>query len=237
MPSLDMPHHLRAEEWYKYREGVTLEPQNSASNHYGQKRGKKQNESVEAEETYVNAGFAAPVKIDAAIPPNTRVTLAFDADGPSENMTATAVSPDTPREDGGYYWGYTPRLASSLSTVFTESPYEGGYDYSIGTSERGITLRDLLKPLRETPEDAQDDATPTIPQWQHLLVVFGGVAGLEVALQNDKELQGKVSQASELFDAWVNLVQGQGSRTIRTEEAVWIGMMGLKELVDANASA
>jgi len=237
MPSLDMPHHLRAEEWCKYREGVTLEPQRSSSDHYGQKKGRKQNDPVETEETYVNAGFATPIKLDTAIPPNTRVTLAFDDDDQSENMTATAVSPDTPREDGGYYWGYAPRLASSLSTVFTESPYEGGYDYSIGTSERGITLADLLKPIRGTSEDAHDDATPTIPKWQHLLVVFGGVAGLEVALQNDKQLQGKVSQASELFDAWLNLVQGQGSRTIRTEEAVWIGLMGLKELVDANASA
>ena len=237
MPSLDMPHHLRAEEWCKYREGVTLEPQRSTSDHYGQKKGRKQNDTAEAEETYVNAGFSTPVKLDTAIPPNTRVTLAFDGDSPSENLTATAVSPDTPREDEGYYWGYTPRLASSLSTVFTESPYEGGYDYSIGTSERGITLGELLKALRGTSEDAQDNDRPTIPKWQHLLVVFGGVAGLEVALQNDKELQGKVSQASELFDAWVNLVQGQGSRTIRTEEAVWIGLMGLKELVDANVSA
>jgi predicted SPOUT superfamily RNA methylase MTH1 len=35
-----------------------------------------------------------------------------------------------------------------------------------------------------------------------------------------------------LFDAWVNLVPGQGSRTIRTEEAVEFGLCALKPWVD-----
>jgi predicted SPOUT superfamily RNA methylase MTH1 len=43
---------------------------------------------------------------------------------------------------------------------------------------------------------------------------------------------GKTS-ASELFDAWVNLVPGQGSRTIRTEEAVEFGLCALKPWVDS----
>lgn len=236
-----MPHHLRADEWLQYREGVTLEPQRQ-NNDQGQKKrtkhGDKAQDDEEPTEALVNAGLSQPVVINAAIPPNTRVTLHFDQAGPTENPTATAISPDTPREEGGYCWGFTPRLASTLSTVFTECPYPGGYDYSIGTSERGIPLHDLLKSLARDDNDNESKyhTMPAIPKWNHLLIVFGGVAGLEVALQNDKDLKSKVSQASELFDAWVNLVQGQGSRTIRTEEAVWIGLMGLKGFVDANAT-
>ncbi len=36
----------------------------------------------------------------------------------------------------------------------------------------------------------------------------------------------------ELFDAWVNVLPGQGSRTIRTEEAIWLGLMGLRPFVE-----
>jgi len=240
LPSLDMPHHLRAEEWLQYREGVTLEPQRHGHELGQKKRGKggEWQEEEAPQETLVNAGLSQPVKVDAAIPANTRVTLKFNENGPTEQPTASAISPDAPREEGGYYWGFAPRLASSLSTVFTECPFPRGYDYSIGTSERGIPLQDLLSPhSSSSSEDDNNRPTPTIPGWQHLLIVFGGVAGLEVALQNDKALKGKVTQASELFDAWVNLVQGQGSRTIRTEEAVWIGLMGLKGFVDANAGS
>jgi predicted SPOUT superfamily RNA methylase MTH1 len=43
---------------------------------------------------------------------------------------------------------------------------------------------------------------------------------------------GKTS-ANELFDAWVNLVPGQGSRTIRTEEAVEFGLCAVKPYVDS----
>ena len=65
-----------------------------------------------------------------------------------------------------------------------------------------------------------------------MLVVFGGVAGLEAAFRADKELVGMEAVGPEsLFDFWVNLREGQGSRTIRTEEAVWLGLMGLRDVV------
>lgn len=68
--------------------------------------------------------------------------------------------------------------------------------------------------------------------WQHLIIVFGGVGGLEMALQADQALLDKgVESVSEVFDHWVNLVPRQGSRTIRSEEAVWIGLMGTRRLV------
>ena len=40
------------------------------------------------------------------------------------DYTGTIVSPNTPREEKGTYWGYTTRLAKDISSVFSESPYE-----------------------------------------------------------------------------------------------------------------
>jgi len=197
LPSLDMPHHLRANEKSEYREGVT-----SRSTAAG---------------TLVDVGFANHILLpDVQIPSSTRVTVQLS----SNSSGAAAVAPSTPREDRGYYWGYTIRRCPSLSTVFTECPFDGGYDLSVGTSERGEALSSL------------DQAA--LPEYQHMLIVFGGVAGLETAARNDAELAKMgISPAGvgELFDHWVNVLPGQGSRTIRTEEAVWLGLMGLRAAV------
>ena len=40
------------------------------------------------------------------------------------------------------------------------------------------------------------------------------------------------AEVEKLFDHWVNLLPGQGSRTIRTEEAVWLGLTGLRGLFE-----
>ncbi len=178
--------------------------------------------------TLVDAGLPNKIFIPASVPPNTRVTLKFsESTGPSDTMSnelvAAAVAPSAPREEAGYYWGYSVRPASSLSNVFTESPYEGGYDLTFGTSERGVPISSL----NHRPPDE-----PQIPEFKHMLVVFGGVAGLEVAVKFDEELKGMgVTEPEGLFDYWVNLCPGQGSRTIRTEEALWLGLMGLRDIV------
>jgi len=78
------------------------------------------------------------------------------------------------------------------------------------------------------------DEEQKVEEFKHLLIVFGGVAGLEVAVKNDAVLQDKVTDTKDLFDRWINVCLGQGSRTIRTEEAVWIGLMGLRRLVVNN---
>ena len=178
--------------------------------------------------TYVDTGLRKTVYIANTIPSNTRLTVKFIDDdsilreGPNE-IKATAVAPSMPREADGYYWGYSTRNASSLSSVLTECPFDGGYDLSIGTSERGIPLPDF-----KSDEQA-------IPRFSHMIMVFGGVAGLEVAVQADEELKSLgVKSPEALFDRWVNLCPGQGSRTIRTEEAVWIGLMGLRDIVQKN---
>lgn len=213
LPSIDLPHHLRADEWCMYREGTTL----PGADEHG---------------TFVEAGLRIPVTVAEQIPENNRVTLKFSADGERaatdksyEIIKAEAVSPEEPREEGGYYWGYNVRRAGCISDVFTECGYDGGYDMTIGTSERGVDVQDLYG----------EDEEQKVGKFKHLLVVFGGLAGLEVAVKNDEELQKLgVVEAQEVFDRWINVCPGQGSRTIRTEEAVWIGLMGLRRLVVNN---
>jgi predicted SPOUT superfamily RNA methylase MTH1 len=175
----------------------------------------------------VYTGLPEPTRLaNLSIPENTRVTIKFRSSHPSHG--ADAVAPSAPREEAGYYWGYSVRRCASLSDVFTECPFEGGYDVSFGTSERGDDLSEVLQ---------QQD--PLLPKFEHLVIVFGGVAGLEAAVKVDKELEArgvKPGEARRLFDYWVNLLPGQGSRTIRTEEAVWLGLMGLRGLVQRNST-
>lgn len=213
LSSLDMPHHMRSEDVCAYREGVTTRSIRGASG-----------EPV----TLVECGLHEQVKVPLDLDPNTRVTVqippaAYESLGMP--FSGKVVSPEVPRETAGYYWGYTVRQASSLSSVFTECPYDGGYDASIGTSERGLPTASLTDPTSANKLDAT---------WMHMLLVFGGVAGLEAALANDQELTAAgVAGPAELFDFWINLVPGQGSRTIRTEEAVWVGLAALRPLVEA----
>lgn len=204
LQSLDIPSHLRANEWCEYREGISTR--------------------IVPQGTYVDCGLQNQQLVKGVeIPLDTRVTLKLTKQNSSE---AVAASPLAPREDAGYYWGYVIREAASLSTVFTECGYEGGYDLSIGTSERGNSVTGVVDRVLE------DSSKGT---WQHLILVFGGMKGLEEAAKNDEELVrmgiGK-GNVKELFDHWVNLLPGQGSRTIRTEEALWMGLMATRRLVD-----
>ncbi|GAB1311577.1 hypothetical protein MFIFM68171_01787 [Madurella fahalii] len=204
LPNLEMPHHPHKDEWLPYREGLALE--------VPPKGGKG---------TVVDIGMPDTVTINESIPPKTRVTLKMADDSYG---TPEPVHPAIPRTEGGYFWGFSVRKASSLSSVFTTSPYENGYDMSIGTSERGQPLS------RAFPDYQQAD-------FSHLLVVFGGPRGLEYAAMNDPEL-GEMgiagSRTKELFDHWVNVLPNQGTRGIRTDEALLIALTGLRRLWDTS---
>ena len=271
LPSLDLPHHLRAHEWCRYREGATLPPTSpterdglSTSKSSGKKESKKPSADLEpATNTQVDCGLPSPVSVPVAIPPHTRVTLRFPSsdspagfpnnlDAENKALKAEAVAPSAPREEGGYYWGFSVRQAGSLSKVLTEAEWEGGYDVVVGTSERGSALTDVLDAWRTAGKELnggdvanrQDDGRTAgedsvlrekarmLRSYQHLLLVFGGLAGLEAAVANDQDLKKLgVKEAKEMCDLWINLVPGQGSRTIRTEEAVWIGLAAFWEAV------
>ncbi|KAK6859467.1 hypothetical protein PG995_003103 [Apiospora arundinis] len=143
----------------------------------------------------------------------------------NDEFHAAPVHPDAPRTEGGYYWGYKVRKCASLAAVFEGCDFEGGYDLSIGTSERGTPI----------PNAFPDKKVKDLANFQHLLIVFGGPRGIEHAAENDPALQemGVIrGKTKELFDHWVNILPGQGSRTIRTDEAVFIGLTGLRKLWD-----
>jgi len=53
------------------------------------------------------------------------------------------------------------------------------------------------------------------PLFRHVLVVFGGVRGLEASLEADENLD--VDDPSLLFQHYLNACPSQGSKTIRTE--------------------
>jgi predicted SPOUT superfamily RNA methylase MTH1 len=174
--------------------------------------------------TVVDIGLPNTVTITESIPPKTRVTLKMPDDS-SSGAPPEPVHPAAPRTDAGYFWGFSVRRAASLSSVLTESPYADGYDMSIGTSERGVPLSRAFPNYDQTAS------------FSHLLVVFGGPRGLEFAAMNDPQL-GEMGIAGgrtkELFDHWVNVLPGQGTRGIKTDEALLIALTGLRRLWDSS---
>ncbi|KAF1913455.1 putative RNA methyltransferase-domain-containing protein [Ampelomyces quisqualis] len=231
LPSMDMPHHLRSHEWCQFREGTVVGPASEVD------------EALEY--AYVECGLPHPIRVPiptgSTVEEGMRTTVRFaSADPPSswphlsqaqcDALKATACANSLPREEAGYYWGYTVRRAPSLSAVFSECEFPSGYDYTMGTSERGVPIHSIL------PGNTTSSHNPVAHPFKHLLLVFGGVAGLEPAVANDPVLVEKglgKGNAKDLFDAWVNLVPGQGSRTIRTEEAVEFGLCAVKPWVDS----
>ncbi|KAF4028115.1 putative RNA methyltransferase [Phytophthora infestans] len=70
------------------------------------------------------------VVVDKRIQPGIRVTVKIDEASKDfkKKMVGKLVSSAEPREQLGVYWGYTTRVASSLSNVWTDCPFAGGYD-------------------------------------------------------------------------------------------------------------
>ncbi|NWY61379.1 CI114 methyltransferase, partial [Chionis minor] len=195
---LDSPHHMRVDEDSQYREGVVLDRPTKSG------RG-----------SFVNCGMRKEVQIDRQLNAGLRVTVRLEEPQKPETKVrkGTVVSSHHPRTVSGLYWGYSVRLASCLSAVFSECPFKEGYDLSIGTSERGSSV---------------DQAT--LPSFRHALVVFGGLEGLEAGVDVDPNLE--VTDPSVLFDFYLNTCPSQGSRTIRTEEALLISLSALRPHID-----
>ncbi|KAJ6721573.1 CLASS IV SAM-BINDING METHYLTRANSFERASE-RELATED [Salix viminalis] len=164
-------------------------------------------------ETLVDVGLSRSVVVNQALEPGIRVTVAMgtnrnlDGDSPRQ-----VVSLSKPREEAGMYWGYRVRYASNISSVFEDCPYRGGYDHLIGTSEHGLII---------------NSSELSLPTFRHLLIGFGGLAGLEENIEEDSNLKGK--DVREVFDSYLNTCPHQGSRTIRTEEAILISLQYFQE--------
>ncbi|KAJ8339156.1 hypothetical protein SKAU_G00359420 [Synaphobranchus kaupii] len=194
---LDSPHHMRVDEAAEFREGVILDRPSKAG-----------------KGSFANCGMRKEVQINKQLQAGLRVTVHLNKTQNAESKVhkGIVVAPHTPRTEGGLYWGYSVRLASSLSNVFTECPHKEGYDLTIGTSERGNNI-DCV----------------TLSPFKHMLVVFGGLQGLEASVDTDQDLD--VTDPSVLFDLYLNTCPNQGSRTIRTEEAILISLSGLRQKI------
>lgn len=75
----------------------------------------------------VNVGLLQDVSSDKLINPGIRVTVKMlPAVEGSKKLKGKIVSLATPRAETGVYWGYTVRIATNLSQIFTQSPYKDG---------------------------------------------------------------------------------------------------------------
>ncbi len=115
-----------------------------------------------------------------------------------------------PREEVPEYWGYEIGQARSLWEGLKAVKSE----YCIGTSRRGQNLYEAVQAIKSS-------------QPRSVAVVFGGpYAGLfEIC-----ERQGV--EAEKLFDVVVNAVPGQGTATVRTEEALMATLSLLNVLTE-----
>lgn len=228
---LEAQHHLRTSQIEcPYREGVTI------------KHVQVESKGVQKECTEVNIGLSRTFVVPGMHDLGCRVTVKVDpADlkkvqsmiGPGlpDRPEAWLVPPIEPVEKLNLYWGYYVRRASSLSQVLKDNLFLPGsknkfYDLVIGTSERGICIDEV-----EFKKDKQKGDEPVAKkqksEFKHILVVFGGVRGLEHSASCDKELK-NCSNVASLFDYYINTCPNQGSTTIRTEEAVLITLSALR---------
>eukprot|EP00924_Labyrinthula_sp_SR-Ha-C_P015031 maker-scaffold_9-snap-gene-6.46-mRNA-1 protein AED:0.01 eAED:0.01 QI:52/1/1/1/1/1/2/29/386 len=203
---IDAPHHLRANEISDFREGIIVESP-------FKKVGK-----------FANIGLENPIKlltneVTKDLQVGTRVTVKILRD--KKKAVGEIVNCFTPREEKGIYWGWKTRLCDNLLQVFSKSPFFGGYDLIVGTSENG------------TNEMFEKDFT--LGSFDHLLIVFGGVQGLEKCVEDTKDFERKGikrNMTKFLFQKYLNTCPGQSSRTIRTEEAILISLSALKPHIE-----
>ena len=155
-------------------------------------------------------------------------------DSDLENSSENATGSDDSEDDGS-----DGSEENTTNTTAARKKQVGGYDLKIGTSERGLqSVEDpnfrLLglssssssssKKNNNNTNQKKDTATK---KFKHALIVFGGVAGIEECVDADESLKLSGACSSELFDVWLNICPYQGSRTIRTEEAVMIALAQL----------
>jgi methyltransferase len=235
---LNLPNHFAKGETPRWRDGVAVPLGSWAQPPARSQRGGEQ----AALTRFVDVGVPRLAEVDHPVPLGERVTVDLAASGaeycaPGKYCYGQVVGRSAPRELDGLYWGYSVRVADSLLGALAR-PGGAGYDLVVGTSERGAPLR--------APLGAPQGAPFALPEFQRALIVFGGVKGLEHSAQCDERLAAagvgggeSARPVDDLFDFYVNTCPHQGSRTIRTEEAIPISLANLQPFlrpVDAEAA-
>jgi predicted SPOUT superfamily RNA methylase MTH1 len=204
MNPLESQHHLRKDEWSPYREGCVLE------------------RPVNGEYSWVNIGLNKDCKINQKLPPRTRVTVKLNEthfDPKLKYYTGTVVSMSEPFIKNGTYWGYVVRVCETYNDIFNNSIYKEGYDFIIGTSDKGENYRNA------NYEKKKD--------FKHCLIIFGGISGIEGMMIDDEHNQiNSKDNVGKNFDLYLNTCMNQGLRTIRTEEAILISLAVIRPELD-----
>ena len=203
MNPLESQHHLRKDEWSPYREGCVLD------------------RPVSGEYSWVNIGLNKDCKINQKLPPKTRVTVKLNEDNFNNKLkyyTGTPVSMSEPFLKNGTYWGYVVRVCETYKDIFNDSIYKEGYDFVIGTSDKGENYKTANFNKKK--------------DFKHCLIIFGGISGIEGMMIDDEHNKINSNDISKSFDLYLNTCMNQGLRTIRTEEAILISLAVIRPELD-----
>ena len=204
MNPLESQHHLRKDEWSPYREGCVLD------------------RPVSGDYSWVNIGLNKDCKINQKLPPKTRVTVKLNESNFNPKLkyyTGSLVSMSEPFIKNGTYWGYVVRVCETYNDIFNNSIYKEGYDFIIGTSDKGENYRNADFSKKK--------------DFKHCLIIFGGISGIEGMMIDDEHNKLNSSEnIAKNFDLYLNTCMNQGLRTIRTEEAILITLAVIRPELD-----
>ena len=204
MNPLESQHHLRKDEWSPYREGCVLD------------------RPVSGDYSWVNIGLNKDCKINQKLPPKTRVTVKLNESNFNPKLkyyTGSLVSMSEPFIKNGTYWGYVVRVCETYNDIFNNSIYKEGYDFIIGTSDKGENYRNADFSIKK--------------DFKHCLIIFGGISGIEGMMIDDEHNKLNSSEnIAKNFDLYLNTCMNQGLRTIRTEEAILITLAVIRPELD-----
>lgn len=174
---------------------------------------------------------------------DTRVTVKLDQDGlqdSSKFYSGKVVSPMEPFKEAGRYWGYTVRVANTISEVFEGCPYVNaetgepeGYDLKIGDCCNGGKDDAEVMNVKRIDEINFEKYRG----FKHALVFVGGLEGISGVIESlEAEEKILAKDTANLFDECLINCPEQGSRTIRTEECILMSLSQLMPHLRAHGS-
>lgn len=126
------------------------------------------------------------------------------------------------------YWGYNVRVAMNFEEVFRDCPYaeenkegekektslrQGGYDLTIGISDKGKT--------------SDFENYEPFTGFKHALIFFGGLDGIEGIVEEEESTFTRKEELKDKFDLFLNTTPERGTRSIRTEENMLVSLAAL----------